>query len=862
MQASSKLIAVYSILRKRFTNRPDTEHEQAFVRLIIGILLFFYFLHFLHFAQSSSIKDSWSVQFSWVTGIFILISIAIITHIAISPAISPIRRLLAASLDSATITYFFFNASESAIPLYFLYLWVIFGHGFRFGRRYLFFVLFLSLLGFGAAVFKIPYWQQNRFLGAGLWFGMFFVSMYVSALIKKLTTALENAEAGNQAKRKFISSVSHELRTPLNAIIGMVDLLRSTRLSDEQEDMLRSLDNASKVMLSLIEDVLDFSKIEAGKLNIEKISFDLHELVHSTTDIFKYQVAQRGLRFVTNIEPSVPYSLYGDLYHLRQVFVNLLSNAIKFTKEGSVTFRVERLNETSKNVKLRFEVEDTGIGIPLDAQEKVFDSFTQVHESTSRIFGGTGLGTTISKQLVEMMGGKIGLESQSGIGSKFWLELEFEKESSELNMSQLGTISALLVGFTDSELQDFSKLLNELEMSYDVVSNIQNAVVALKEGSLNNYLPYNIICVKSTLLQAANGNVRESKSFLGQCVKKLHAASASMVSVIVCGSGFEGEDARRLVEETGLAGILALPIERLLFINVIHKAITVFAPIQERVSEIERGVFNHALSGTKYRILIAEDNATNQLVIEKILIRSGYSCKLVKNGEEALDAAMNEEFDAIILDMNMPVMGGIEATKALRFMQSRLKRAPIIMFSANATSQAKEECINAGVDEFLSKPIQIALFLETLQTLIIKTRKIRINASVSSDVYRNSSFIQPKNDRIVLNYASLVELENVGQSKEFVNQLILRFIEDSKDLLKNLEVSLTQLRVEEARENLHALAGSAISIGGVAMRAACNQFEKMSHNEIIKNKEKIIESIKLFFDELCAELLWYQTDRH
>jgi two-component system sensor histidine kinase RpfC len=723
MFGSSKLVRAVSAIRRRFSGRDDSEHEQAFVRLVIGILVFLYFFQLSLHHESN---ENWNVNFLWVMLVFIALSIILITHIAAYPRISPIRRLLAASLDSLTITYFFFNAAESAIPLYFLYLWIIFGYGFRFGKRYMFFTLALSLIGFGGVILVVPYWSQNLFLGIGLWAGMLLVSLYVSTLVGRLTAALKHAEAANQAKRRFISSVSHELRTPLNALIGMADLLRSTKLGTEQAEMVRSMDNASHIMLSLIEDVLDFSKIEAGKLVIENTEFDLRQLVNSTIDIFRYQVAERGLRLLTYIDPGAPNALRGDPHHLRQVLVNLLSNSIKFTEEGRVVLRIDCQADTTGAAKLRFEVEDTGIGIAAEAQVKVFESFTQADESTSRRYGGTGLGTTISKQLVELMGGKLGLRSELGVGSVFWFELEFQKQS--------------------------------------VISNQQ-----------------------------------------------ISDRSADAVS-----------------------------------------------PQKASLPENDQ---NKKPQHAQYNILVAEDNPTNSKVIQKILERAGHLCTLVQNGEEALDRLDQQDFDVIVFDMNMPVMNGLEATKAYRFMRAADMRAPIIMFSANVTKEAKEECLSAGVDEFLPKPIQIASFLETLDRLVEKFDTVRRGRMPHQAFYSAPIMAQPAGASNILNYSTLAELENIGQNKMFVDGLLAGFIADNQKLVGRLEETLLLRQFEEFKEILHAIKGSAASIGAMSLRTTCQKFEMMSQNELKNKTQEILYTMGTSFNQLCEALDHYRNQR-
>jgi two-component system sensor histidine kinase RpfC len=859
MPILSMLSGPFHSLRRRFSGRLDSEHEQAFVRLVIGILLFFYFFEF--YLRSEPQEESWDLNFTWVMGLFIIASIILIVHIAAYPRISRIRRLLAAALDSGTITYFFFNAAESALPLYFLYLWVIFGHGFRFGKRYLFFTLALSLLGFGAVILRIPYWENNLPLGIGLWVGMFFVSLYVSTLVGRLTTALEAAESANQSKRRFISTVSHELRTPLNAIIGMGDLLRSTKLTVEQEDMVYSVDNASRMMLSLIEDVLDFSKIEAGKLVIENTEFDLHQLINSTVDVFRYQASENGLRLTSYIDPSVPYALRGDPHHLRQVLVNLLSNGIKFTKEGSVVLRIDSLVETAQSVQLRFEVEDTGIGISAEAQAKVFDSFTQADDSTTRRYGGTGLGTTISKQLVELMGGKLGLRSELGVGSMFWFELELQKMEVAEDQQIFAEFPVLLIGLNDEETPHLTELLKSWNISFQSVENVEVAVKALEDAARSGKA-IRLALFSGTLVKAATSFGQPSARFLQGSCKMLHDAVPVGLSIILCGvNGIGGQADQQVIENAGLSGVLSFPIEKRLLFNAIHAVAATEFVFPETASPIDadqKKKPQHA----QYNILVAEDNPTNSKVIQKILQRAGHLCTLVQNGEEALDLLSQQDFDLIVFDMNMPVMNGLDATKAYRFMRPADMRAPVIMFSADVTTEAKEECLRGGVDEFLPKPIQVNLFLETLERLVKKSLVGRHTESFPKAVSAIPILAQPPSEKVILNYATLAELERIGQDRMFVENLLSGFTEDSQKLVEKLEESLRLMRFEEFKEILHAIKGSAASIGAVSLRETCHQYEKITHSELKADSAKVLNIIKTAFNQLRQALDLYRKQRN
>src|SRR5690242_12050231 len=377
--ALNSLIARF---RGRLSGRADTEHEQAMVRLLVGAVLILY-LPLLAVRPNGAVGDANLVPFAALGLVcFILLSGVMFGWILLRPAPSPVRRVTASLLDIGTTTAFMYYLGEYGTPLYIIYLWTIMGNGSRYGKPYLYNSLALSVVGFGFVILENDYWAQSRILGIGLLLGMIVLSMYIGKLVTRLFDSLHREEAANQAKRKFLSTVSHEMRTPLNAIVGMNDLLRDTALNAEQAEMVKAMHEASRSMLKLIEDVLDISKIEAGKVEIEETDFDLHSLINGTTGVLVSQAEIRRLQLRSHVMPEVPHALRGDPYHLRQVLYNLIGNGIKFTEAGGVTLTVSSLGESDHAVRLRFAIEDTGIGMIPEAQERIFESFVQADDST------------------------------------------------------------------------------------------------------------------------------------------------------------------------------------------------------------------------------------------------------------------------------------------------------------------------------------------------------------------------------------------------------------------------------------------------------------------------------------------------
>src|SRR5260221_3050403 len=435
-----QLSGALGAVRARLAARPDTEHEQAIVRVVLAVVFFFYLLPGAYDA-AGGVFNPWDPYFVAMVA-EVAFSVAILAGIVARPGISPARRVIGATGDISAVTYFMVLSGPQGLPLFLIYIWVTLANGFRFGAGYLLSGPGATVAGFSVVVATNDFWQSYTGVWAGMLVGLAALAMYVRSLVPRMYDALAREEADNEAKRRFISVVSHEMRTPLNAIIGMSDLLRDTPLSREQADMLQTLRGSSRVMLGLVEDVLDFSKIEAGKLVLEKTDFDLHALVNSTCRIVAAQAAAKGVEFVVSIMPEVPPAVRGDPHHLRQALINLAGNAVKFTERGSVTVHVSAQGETEQNGRVKVVILDHSIALPPESQARIFESFTQADQSTSRRFGGTGLGTTIAKQIVGLMGGSIGLERSVGLGSTFWFEIQLDKQPEPVAQGTAGFAGA------------------------------------------------------------------------------------------------------------------------------------------------------------------------------------------------------------------------------------------------------------------------------------------------------------------------------------------------------------------------------------------------------------------------------------
>ncbi|HEV8694269.1 MAG TPA: ATP-binding protein, partial [Lysobacter sp.] len=803
-------------LRARLAARPDTEHEQAIVRLAVGSLIVLYLVPGAIAQQQPTI---------FVMLGYLAIAAVIFIHILAAPSESPTRRVLGAFADVGTLTWVMAFLGDRAAPLFLVYIWVTLANGFRFGQRYLLVSLGLSIAGFLLVLWENPYWHEHRGLGYGLLLGFIMLSLYVRSLVTKLFDALARAEAANLAKRRFISVVSHEMRTPLNAIIGMADLMRDTSLSREQADMLQTLRSASRVMLALVEDVLDFSKIEAGKLVIEKADFDLHALVNSTCRILGAQAAAKGINFVVSIMPEVPPALRGDPHHLRQILINLAGNAVKFTERGSVTVHVSAQGETEASVRLKFSIRDTGIGIPAESQAKIFESFTQADQSTTRRFGGTGLGTTIAKQLVTLMGGRIGLESSVGLGTTFWVEVDLEKqpERTSIGTGELADARILLVGLPPSQREAFVQALTGWGAGAFAVATIEEAASWLT-AEISRAKPYH-----SAIIFAEDGDLKGAQRFRRAAPDP---APPAILAVL------READVQRVEALTaGFAAVLELPFDKRFLFNVLH-SVSAGDDLREGVVRLQDYV-RRSGGARRLTVLVADDNPTNREVAGKILERGGHSVTLVSDGDQALDVLEREHHDVVVLDRNMPGMGGIATLQAIRVLTGGAERLPVVMLSADVTPDAKREALEAGCDAFLPKPIEALRLLETIDSLIAPTPEQARRPGTSAPHAADASDQKPE----AVNRETLGHLEELGASTDFVEKLLAVFVADNSALMGRIEQALAGRNYQDLRSLLHAMKGSSASMGTDRLTAACGTLSRLSDAELRLQGAGLVRSL-------------------
>jgi two-component system sensor histidine kinase RpfC len=710
MTERAKRLSIWKkALGERLAGSERPELEQAALRVaIVGLVL-------LYLIYQASISDGRTArEVAWVAFATFSVSVALLFRILYVGGTSVARRIFGIVVDNAATSYCLLQMEETGAIIIGVYLFVTFGNGFRYGRKYLHLCQCLALLGFGLVIAFSDYWRSHASLSIGLLIALVVLPFYVAVLAQRITEAMLRADEANKAKGRFLANMSHEMRTPLNGVIAMADVLRETPLNQSQSEIVETMTTSAQVLLAQIEDVLDMAKIEAGRVTVERRPFDLFVLLNSIVKVVLPQAGRKGLDLRLHVEPNATCWFEGDPHHLRQVVLNLVSNAVKFTEKGSVTI-LARLSDPVRNVGVRIEVRDTGVGIAKEKQSLIFEPFTQADNSITRVYGGTGLGTTIARHLVALMGGEIGLESEVGRGTIFWVEIPLSATATPSDASESANSGATVRAIAD----------------------------------------------------ANNGVARGPRKPRGK------------------------------------------------------------------------------------RVLVAEDNVTNQRVAQLILESGGHDVTIVDNGECALDRLASGQFDIALFDLSMPVVSGSEALRMYRF--TTKSPIPVLILSANVTPDAIEDCLHAGAAEFIPKPLRARQVLDAIDRHLNAIPAER-PAPLADEDFAGSATGDEDSNLADLDSRAVSQLCQLSPDAEFIKRLLLGFESDLERLTKEISLALEERKFEHVRDCAHALKGGAASVGARRLATFALSLERATHESLLNRRPQWIAEMTVLRGRVEARI--------